>query len=36
MTSLDRRSVLRAAASAAAAGALVTGCDPHRADDPGA
>ncbi|MFE9146402.1 polysaccharide deacetylase family protein [Streptomyces tubercidicus] len=34
MTSLDRRSVLRAAASAAAAGALVAGCDPHR--DPGA
>ncbi|MFJ5680391.1 polysaccharide deacetylase family protein [Streptomyces sp. NPDC093097] len=34
MTSLDRRSVLRAAASAAAAGALTTGCDPrHSADD---
>ncbi|WP_394816366.1 polysaccharide deacetylase family protein [Streptomyces mooreae] len=36
MTSLDRRSVLRAAASAVAAGALVTGCDPHRDDDSGA
>ncbi|MFB6439632.1 polysaccharide deacetylase family protein [Streptomyces sp. NPDC056411] len=35
MTSLDRRSVLRAAASAAAAGALVTGCDPHRDEDSG-
>ncbi|MGA5562284.1 polysaccharide deacetylase family protein [Streptomyces platensis] len=35
MTSLDRRSVLRAAASAAAAGALVTGCDPTRDQDPG-
>ncbi|MFI1265116.1 polysaccharide deacetylase family protein [Streptomyces kronopolitis] len=35
MTSLDRRSVLRAAASAAAAGALA-GCDPHRDADPGA
>ncbi|WP_373299865.1 polysaccharide deacetylase family protein [Streptomyces albospinus] len=30
MTSLDRRSVLRAAASAAAAGALTSGCDPDR------
>nr|WP_040901871.1 polysaccharide deacetylase family protein [Streptomyces auratus] len=36
MTSLDRRSVLRAAASAAAAGALVAGCDPVRDEDPGA
>ncbi|MFG2828455.1 polysaccharide deacetylase family protein [Streptomyces sp. NPDC048434] len=36
MTSLDRRSVLRAAASAAAAGALVSGCDPHRDEDAGA
>ncbi|MGW7577094.1 polysaccharide deacetylase family protein [Streptomyces sp. NPDC054765] len=36
MTSLDRRSVLRAAASAAAAGALVSACDPHRDEDPGA
>ncbi|MFI0217165.1 polysaccharide deacetylase family protein [Streptomyces lydicus] len=36
MTSLDRRSVLRAAASAAAAGALATGCDPHRDEDTGA
>ncbi|MFI1158219.1 polysaccharide deacetylase family protein [Streptomyces sioyaensis] len=36
MTSLDRRSVLRAAASAAAAGALVAGCDPERDADPGA
>ncbi|WP_443074070.1 polysaccharide deacetylase family protein [Streptomyces sp. NBC_01456] len=35
MTSLDRRSVLRAAASAAAVGALA-GCDPHRDEDPGA
>ncbi|MEU7641545.1 polysaccharide deacetylase family protein [Streptomyces sp. NPDC039016] len=33
MTSLDRRSVLRAAASAAAAGALTTGCDPKRSAD---
>ncbi|MFG2860202.1 polysaccharide deacetylase family protein [Streptomyces sioyaensis] len=36
MTSLDRRSVLRAAASAAATGALVAGCDPVRDEDPGA
>ncbi|MFE7542384.1 polysaccharide deacetylase family protein [Streptomyces platensis] len=36
MTSLDRRSVLRAAASVAAAGALVTGCDPTRDQDPDA
>ncbi|WP_407285858.1 polysaccharide deacetylase family protein [Streptomyces sp. BP-8] len=36
MTSLDRRSVLRAAASAAGAGALVAGCAPDRAKDPGA
>ncbi|UKY49040.1 polysaccharide deacetylase family protein [Streptomyces inhibens] len=35
MTSLDRRSVLRAAASAAAAGALVAGCDPHRDEGSG-
>ncbi|WP_037812323.1 polysaccharide deacetylase family protein [Streptomyces sp. MspMP-M5] len=33
MTSLDRRSVLRAAASAAAAGALASGCDPKRSAD---
>ncbi|TJZ41884.1 polysaccharide deacetylase family protein [Streptomyces piniterrae] len=32
MTSLDRRSVLRAAASAAGAGALASGCDPARTD----
>ncbi|MFE0187491.1 polysaccharide deacetylase family protein [Streptomyces sp. NPDC058989] len=36
MTSLDRRSVLRAAASAAGAGALAAGCTPDRAEDPGA
>ncbi|MCK7627907.1 polysaccharide deacetylase family protein [Streptomyces sp. RS10V-4] len=33
MTSLDRRTVLRAAASAAAAGAFAAGCDPHRSAD---
>ncbi|WP_039642094.1 polysaccharide deacetylase family protein [Streptomyces yunnanensis] len=33
MTSLDRRSVLRVAASAAAAGALASGCDPKRSAD---